>query len=141
MTTGAANGRSVPLKPDPLRRARDALNTWIHWRDRIDALGYPPGSWEGRAIDRGGSAPAPGKDRIPRMVPREALLVDRFLHIGGTVRDRRVPGVCLLVLRAKALLPGDDYERARKAGLKLRTFERVYREALGWLAGYLDEWG
>ncbi len=44
---------------DPLGGTKDKVRQWAQWYRWRAENGYPPHSWEGRAILRGGSAPRP----------------------------------------------------------------------------------
>jgi len=46
-------------KADPLARTKGKVREWARWYRVQVENGYPPHSWEGRAILRGGSAPRP----------------------------------------------------------------------------------
>lgn len=123
------SARRKDAEDDPLANVKGMVAVWARWfRDRRQ-LGYPPHSWEGRSILRGGSAPRP-QDAAHGM-PSNA--VAERVEAAMRLMDDRLR--CALVerhLRARY-----DRDAARKLKCSLTGFRERCIRAYWWLEGRL----
>lgn len=120
---------AMEQRADPLADTKAKVHEWARWfRDRRH-LGYPPHSWEGRAIFRGGSAPRPGDaahglptNEIAEQVEAAMQLMDNYLRHALVERhvNRRL-----------------DKDAAKKCHCSLSGFKERCTRAYFWLDGRL----
>jgi DNA-directed RNA polymerase specialized sigma24 family protein len=123
--------RGKPRKTnDPLADTKAAVRAWANWfHDRAEN-GYPPHSWEGRAILRGGSAPRP-QDSVHSLPVHElADRVEREIGLmDGRLRD---------ALMARHIKRLGDKSASRYCKCSLSGFKERCMRAYWWLKGRLD---
>ena len=114
---------------DPLAATKAKVRIWARWFRYQTERGYPPHSWEGRAILRGGSAPRP-QDAAHRM-PDNAIadeveaamrLMDNLLKHAIVERHVNLRG---------------DRDAARKCRVSITGFKERCNRAYWWLFGRL----
>lgn len=106
---------------DPLYRAKGAVRVWARWARERAIRGYPPHSWEGRAILRGGSAPRP--EDMTRPLPGNT--VAEAVEVEVNLLDRRLRA-CIL---QRHIYSRGDRDACKQVSLSMSGFREMCTRA------------
>lgn len=115
---------------DPLADTKRKVEIWAYcMRGKRADMGFPPHSWEGRAQERGGSAPNPTASRV---LPTNNTAEEVERHMVA------MPKIYLNALIQKHLWSGTDKQRCKYLHCGMSAFKDRLNRGYAWLHGKMS---